>query len=95
MPKLKLINAERYVAAPLGVEPILKGQTVEVDDAVATELLKDVRMDSLNNEHPVWKDVSDEPDEAAEAGEDDEQGEDGAPRAKKATTPRAAARKGK
>jgi hypothetical protein len=74
--KLKLINAERYISPALNNDLILKGQVVTVDDeAVSTMLLAETRVDALNNEHPLWKDVSDEADEADEAAGD---GGDGA-----------------
>lgn len=95
--KLKLINAERYACPAIGPDVILKGQTIEVSDEVGKQLLVDVRVDSLNNEHPVWKKVRDEDTEAeddAEDVEDDGEGgegeEDGEGKTPAAKPPRAA-----
>ncbi len=73
--KLKLMNAERYACPAFGAEVVLKGQTVEVEDTLAKELLKEVRVDALNNEHPMWKKVRDEDTEAEDAAEDDGEGD--------------------
>lgn len=73
---LKLVNADRYSCPLIGTEVIEKGNIVSVSADTADILLADVRTDSLNNEHPVWVQVSDA--EAQAPAED----EDSAPVAK-------------
>lgn len=75
--KLKLMNAERYVCPALGVDAILKGQTVDAPDDLAKQLLTETRVDALNNEHPVWKRVRDEEDTEDEADAEDDGGDGG------------------
>ena len=83
--KLKLVNAERYVCHLIGPDVIVKGQVVEVDEATSKVLLDDVRVDSLNNEHPVWVEVDDDTPVGEETDEDEEA--DDKPASKKAAAP--------
>lgn len=77
---LKLVGAERY-SCPLVQDGAVveKGAIVTVSAEVAEVLEADVKIDALNNEHPVWVEV--------EAGEE---GEDGEQKAKPAAARRAA-----
>lgn len=64
--QVKLVGAERYMHPAFGSDVIEKGQVVTVDADVAASLTEEVRMDALNNEHPVWKEY-DDAEKAAEA----------------------------
>lgn len=64
--QIKLVGAERYMHPAFGSDVVEKGQVVTVDADVAASLTEEVRVDALNNEHPVWKEY-DEAEKAAEA----------------------------
>ncbi len=56
---LKLVGAERYSCVLLDEGQVKeKGAVVVVSEETAAVLLADVRLDTLNNEHPVWIEVA-------------------------------------
>lgn len=60
MRKMKLRGAARYTVMTHGKEPVLRNQTIDVEDDVAEKLLKEVVKDRANTEWPVWQDVTGE-----------------------------------
>lgn len=60
MRTLKLKGAARYTVLPVKKEPILRNQTIDVDDATAERLLTETVRDRANTEWPVWQDVTGE-----------------------------------
>ena len=85
--KIKLLGAQRYVSPLIGDGVVVEnGMVVSVTEEAARALLDEVVMDALNNEHPMWRSVSD--DEAEEVdGADD--GEEDDPKEQKASPTRA------
>lgn len=63
--KLKLVGAERYMCHLIGPDVVEHGGIVTVDDKTAELLQQDVRVDGLNNEHPVWEEIEREDEEGA------------------------------
>lgn len=57
MMRLKLIGARR-AGFKGGGDPVVIGETVDVDDTTGNHLLAQANRDSLNNPHPLWELVS-------------------------------------
>lgn len=59
--KVKLRGAARYTVLAIGrKDPVLRNETIEVDDEIAEKLLKEVVRDKANTEWPIWQEVTGE-----------------------------------
>jgi len=54
---LKLVGAKSYVGPRSNNMPVLKNEVVSMKDEDAEAVLKEVSVDALNNEHPLFEEV--------------------------------------
>ena len=57
---LKLRGAARYSVLKVSKDPVLRNDTIEVDDETAEKLLAERVRDRANTWWPVWEDVTQE-----------------------------------
>lgn len=93
MKTLKLVGAQTYVGPRTKNVVLNKGDIFEFEDKDAEAVLKEVTVDSNNNEHPLFVEADEqEQEQAAGAAADEEGGNNDAPPApKKAVSKRARA----
>ncbi len=70
---LRLEGAKRYVCRSIRTEPVLKGDVIEVADALGNKLLSETYLDRGDNERPVFVEVA----TGAEVVEEVDSGDDG------------------
>jgi hypothetical protein len=66
--KVKLVGASRYISPMTGDAVVEAGQVVDVDEKYLDTLLAEVKVDALDNEHPVWEQVAEDASDAKPKG---------------------------